>query len=291
MIKLKLIGKKFIKFKMNEPEIFKPVNIKDFEKYYQVSTLGNVYSSISNKNLKCNNNNGYFNIRLNKPYDYQITVSRLVALTFVPNENPSINNVVNHIDENTHNNHYKNLEWVTQKENVNKATKNKTHEKAVLKMDLDGNVIDTYETVNKAAASIGVDRTTIGKVVCGVNQTAGGFRWSYKISENRPENRPDVNVDNGKCLDLIEKEYKDYYVFRDGKIYNKARKCFMKPCRNQKGAEYITLPSNKEDKNKQNVYINQLVARAYIENPLNKKRVMHINGIKSDNNMENLKWF
>jgi hypothetical protein len=277
---------------MNEPtEIYKPVNIKDFDKYYEVSNFGNIYSKVSNRNLKFYDNNGYFNIRLNKPYAYQVSVSRLVALTFVHNDQPSINIVVNHIDENTHNNHYQNLEWVTQKENINKATKNKTHEKAVLKIDLDGNVIDTYDTIKEAAADLGVDRTTIGKVVCGVNQTAGGFKWAYKTSENRPENRPDVNLSDGKCLKFIEKEYKDYYVFRDGTIYNKARKCFVKPCRNQKGAEYVTLPSNKDGKTKQNMYINQLVARAYIENPLNKKKVMHINGIKSDNNMENLKWF
>lgn len=44
-----------------------------------------------------------------KKYD----IHRLVALTFVPNPNPSEFNIVNHIDENKHNNYYKNLEWCT----------------------------------------------------------------------------------------------------------------------------------------------------------------------------------
>lgn len=40
-------------------------------------------------------------------------IHRLVALAFVNNPNPTKFNIVNHIDENKHNNYYKNLEWCT----------------------------------------------------------------------------------------------------------------------------------------------------------------------------------
>ncbi len=53
------------------------------------------------------------------------SVHQLVALIFIPNDNPTEKTQVNHIDENKQNNHVDNLCWVTPKENINWGSRNK----------------------------------------------------------------------------------------------------------------------------------------------------------------------
>lgn len=51
-------------------------------------------------------------------------IHRLVAIAFVKNPNPNEFNTVNHIDENIHNNYYKNLEWCTTQYNLHYGSAN-----------------------------------------------------------------------------------------------------------------------------------------------------------------------
>ncbi len=52
---------------------------------------------------------------------------------------------------------------------------------------------------------------------------------------------------------------------------------------------YLRLAIAKDNVQRKHL-IHRLVADAFIENPLNKEQVNHINGIKSDNRVENLEW-
>lgn len=61
----------------------------------------------------------------------------------------------------------------------------------------------------------------------------------------------------------------------------------LKDYDNGKGYRYITL---RKDNTPSNHYVHILVAIAFLENPLNKSSVNHINGIKSDNVITNLEW-
>jgi|JI9StandDraft_1071089.scaffolds.fasta_scaffold40654_3 hypothetical protein len=56
---------------------------------------------------------------------------------------------------------------------------------------------------------------------------------------------------------------------------------------NHKGYKKVTISLN----GKKNTFMaHRLVAKCFIENPLNKEQVNHKNGIKDDNRVENLEW-
>lgn len=72
------------------------------------------------KTAQCGYKKHYsFVVLCNKQGTKPCNVHTLVANAFIPN--PDNKEQVNHIDGNTYNNHYTNLEWVTAKENSNHA--------------------------------------------------------------------------------------------------------------------------------------------------------------------------
>lgn len=61
----------------------------------------------------------------------------------------------------------------------------------------------------------------------------------------------------------------------------------MKPTINHKGYEVIDLRKNGK---RECGFVHRLVGKAFIKNPSGKKQINHKNGIKTDNNVENLEW-
>lgn len=121
-------------------EIWK--DIDGYEGLYQVSNLGRV------KSLKCwdvnlrdytdkelvlsptDNGHGYLIIGLRKGTKRKNHyIHRLVASAFIPKPNDC--EVVNHIDYDMKNNNVTNLEWCTQRENVNHSSDRMRHRKDV----------------------------------------------------------------------------------------------------------------------------------------------------------------
>lgn len=134
-------------------EIWK--DIKEFNGKYKISNTGKVkgvkkilktqdngkgYSMVT---LSCVNNN----IKTKKT----IAVHRLVAVYFV--DGYSKNLTVNHIDGNKLNNNFKNLEWITNKENIRhsfriglrKSKYNENHHRTKVSTEIIKNIRELYK--------------------------------------------------------------------------------------------------------------------------------------------------
>ncbi len=81
--------------------------------------------------------------------------------------------------------------------------------------------------------------------------------------------------------------YDGYVAHSDGRIYSLKRKKFK--CFNLDKYGYLQC-CVQQNKKQKNLTVHRLIAISFIPNPENKKTVNHINGIKTDNRVENLEW-
>lgn len=101
--------------------------IKDYEDLYMVSNTGLIKSLHWSKEkplkqvIRSNNYQYYFVGLLKNGKRKYFAVHRLVASAFIPN--PNNYEQVDHLDGNKLNNNANNLEWVSAKENTNRAWK------------------------------------------------------------------------------------------------------------------------------------------------------------------------
>jgi hypothetical protein len=81
--------------------------------------------------------------------------------------------------------------------------------------------------------------------------------------------------------------YSNYTIHPDGTIYSKNYKDFLKPLVHDKGYFKCELYNGNTVRK---AFIHRIVAEHYIPNPNNYTQVDHINRIKTDNNVSNLRW-
>lgn len=163
-----------------------------YEGLYEVSNLGNVRSlNYANRGYVKNltptlKNHGYLDVCLSKGKSQRcIRVHRLVAMAFL--DNPNSLPQVNHINENKLDNRVENLEWVPSKQNVNHGTRNErmarsklNHNcKAVIQMDLQGNIIRKWVSLHEVERQRGFDVTHISRACKGIQKSAYGYKWRF----------------------------------------------------------------------------------------------------------------
>lgn len=198
---------------------FYPEKVLDISDYYPiVSDDGKTYSKyrihgnsniikvigqITNMILKHNIRTGYPTITLVDDNDEPSTLSvhRLVALTFIPNDDVE-KTIVNHKNENKLDARVENLEWGTQRYNViysNGIKVNQIDPKT-------GEILKTFDCIKDASIYAGIKGSNSIAYCCeGKQKTAKGFKWSYVDEDKKKEIKPSVR---DKCIKVNQIDLK-----------------------------------------------------------------------------------
>ena len=144
---------------------------------YIITTDGKIYSKSSKKYLSTRENSGYNYVTLynNSKKGKDFSIHYLVGKVYIPN--PKNYPMLNHKNYNKIDNRVENLEWISYSENMKHfGQKNGI---SVIKLDLDNNIIQTYNTIKDASNHNNTSSSGITNVCKGKQKTAGGFKWEY----------------------------------------------------------------------------------------------------------------
>jgi hypothetical protein len=154
--------------------------IDGYENYF-IDAEGNVYRKLTPANKK--GDNGYDSLVLSENGKLKThMIHRLVAKTFI--DNPDNLPVVNHIDENKLNNNLSNLEWCSQKDNVQKHLSRGNNpirnyrECFLYKDDL---LIGEFKSISEACRFASKNYEGISEYVLNKHRQSKGFKVVKKV--------------------------------------------------------------------------------------------------------------
>lgn len=150
-------------------------NTIDKNSKYEITKNGDVRNSKTGKVLPGSiTNSGYRTVHIDH-YDNPEFIHRLVAETFIPNDDPIHKTDVNHKDGNKLNNSVDNLEWISRSDNVKHAYANGLnkpsgggHNKRKIRVVETG---QTYDSQEDCARAIGGSIGGVSMIVNGKRKT------------------------------------------------------------------------------------------------------------------------
>lgn len=258
---------------------------------YEVSNQGKVRNKNTLRVLKPSNRGGYLHIGLSDKKNKKTTttsIHRLVAIAFI--SNPENKPQVNHIDKNSLNNCYINLEWNTALENNIHRSKGviqtTNQNKPVYRIDINTNIkLEKYDSFDIAgkwvfehnlATTRHLARTKISDTVRGLCKTSFGYKWELEEQFSlEGEIWKNVIIDNTFT--------ENYFVSNLGRFKNNKKMIMQNYKPHHSGYIYIRVNCNK-------YALHRLIAQTFITNPENKPQVNHIDGNKINNAVNNLEW-
>lgn len=196
-------------------ENWKPIS--GYEGLYSISSKGRVYSYYTDKILSPGKTlDGYPYVFLTKNKVKKIhLIHRLVATAFIPN--PYNYPIINHKDEDTSNYSIDNLEWCDYSYNnlySDIGNKNTKHlRKKVYQYDLDGNLIDTFDSLRECSRKLKLSSGNISSCCRNNINSYNNYFWSYTelskedILDRQLKLKNRANIKNSKLTSKRVYEY------------------------------------------------------------------------------------
>lgn len=166
----------------NDVALINMVN-SETHRCYIITNCGRVLNHLGKELSKIDNGSGYKYVTLsNKGYSKREYIHRLVAKAFINNPKPEEFLVVNHKDFNKSNNNYSNLEWSTQKENIqysNNAGRKRKPQNKIIQLSLDNEEIKVWGSAYEAAEYLKCTPELLWMAASEKNKlkTAKGYKW------------------------------------------------------------------------------------------------------------------
>ena len=90
--------------------------------------------------------------------------------------------------------------------------------------------------------------------------------------------------------EAIFEDYDNYIVYKNGRIYKKKSCKFIKPYLDRTTGYFKIKLFNLKIHKEKTFYLHRILATCFLPNPNNLKIIVHIDSIKNNNDLSNLKW-